>query len=606
MSTIRNDERGGQRRDRGRREEGRQRGGDDEPPTRIVVPMWRCKGTRDKACYHLNFVARQQCHLCGTRKPPAPELVEQPWNTARLPPIWNAVQAADSNRRDQGRIPGLPPSHTRHLQPPERRDPRGNGQQVRRQGRDVTQNDPPLWHLRYGTTGGASTVRATWADLTEDEVRDAGETTGCSDFEDVGRDGAQPTWAQVLSRGERRRRNKQQRGAQQKQSTNDDDNMEEDAAGDTMHVDSQALPRPPAPFVPPMLPRRLLAARHKSLDEVVQKLEAEGKSKKRLQEALRRREQAKQEAKVAGGLNEAKLTFEHLGELRKIEKFEKAVQRDEEKVAQAEQAIEEARQLHKQAEATLEASRQRLANANARRVYLANNLAAEANADTSGPVQRAVQGFKQLVQDHVPSEGWELWAQIEALLNTIAPPTTAPFDQDPALAGFDDQSSDATSVADGDDIEKIDCLIQQTDLATARADLGDLLKEQDEAVAIALRTRGSQEQARIRFEAAAAAAVETVSAPSPLPATVPAVFASPQSDSEHRFETEQPHTHIEEVGVLVAHNSFTKMRREIQSDLRAMAERTKLGLPARGRSPKAGDRPRCRSRSERARSEGAY
>ncbi len=258
----------------------------------------------------------------------------------------------------------------------------------------------------------------------------------------------------------------------------------------------------PAPFVPHVLPRGLIAARHKALSEMVERMEAGGKDPRKIEEAIKRRDKVKQEAKIAGGLTQQKLNLELLNEARRVSRFEKAVAKDQQRLEQAQAAIEEARKQHRKVAAELEATKRKLANSVARQAHLATTLAAETNADRNGGIHATVASLRQALQTTgVPPELSQLWQRLEDQLREVAPPPPPPLDHDPIFEGLG-ESDAATSVADegGAFSAEVGDLIVQSDLATAEADLRDLVKQQEAAIALAVRTNESQGKASRQFD----------------------------------------------------------------------------------------------------------
>ncbi len=263
----------------------------------------------------------------------------------------------------------------------------------------------------------------------------------------------------------------------------------------------------PEPWEPPKLPRGLIAARHHALDTRVRELEEAGAradgsgSKDRLlREAIRRRNQARGLAKSAGGLTQRKLNFELMAEATNINKFEKAVEKGRRDVEEAKEYVQEALRYQEDAERALEAAEQKLRNSQDRRAWLATNLAAETNAQRHGGVHEAFATLRLAVHTGLPLELRQKWDVLEGFFQSVAPAAAQFMADDPALRGLGGSEAGTSVAGDAVGEEDIGDLIMQSDLVTARADLADLVKQRDEAVAIAIRQGGSQEHARGRFD----------------------------------------------------------------------------------------------------------
>ncbi len=257
--------------------------------------------------------------------------------------------------------------------------------------------------------------------------------------------------------------------------------------------------RIPAPWIPPSLPRFVLAARAKALDTQLEELQAEGADPKKVEKVTRRRDRVKKEAKSAGGLTQQQLKFQLLDEGRNVAKFEASMGQAQQRIVDAQVAVDEAPKQKLEAEMDYEATKQKLANAHARSAQLAATLASETNADKHGGLHDTVSSIRQAVHASLPSEVQVLWQRLEELVRAVAPTLPSGVGGDPLLEPFTDSelaSLAPTSVVDVDDdlAGRVGDLIEQSDLATAEADLQDLLKQQAAALALAIRTNESQEQ----------------------------------------------------------------------------------------------------------------
>ncbi len=309
-------------------------------------------------------------------------------------------------------------------------------------------------------------------------------------------------------------------------------------------------PTMPAPYVPPILPRGLMAARYRALDAKVQEMSSTGADPKKVERVVRRRDQTKKEAKIAGGITQQQLNFQLLDEARNIAKYEKALVDDQLRLEQAKVDVEEAARQLQAAEQTVEATRQKLANSQARRAHLASTLAAETNADKHGGLHAAVDNFRDAVREQLPPSALHLWQQLEDLVRTVVPPMPSALVGDPLIEEVSSSDVDcdaATSVADEDGTTReVGDLILQSDLATAESDLQDLLKQQGNALALAVRTNESQGQVRRKFDSKIAEAMQRIqrtralfkrasvdAGTAPLPADSTAARAPPGPSSTH-------------------------------------------------------------------------
>ncbi len=258
-----------------------------------------------------------------------------------------------------------------------------------------------------------------------------------------------------------------------------------------------------------------MAARYKALDAKVQEMSSIGADPKKVEKIVRRRDQTKREAKIAGGLTQQQLNFQLLDEARNISKFEKALVDDQLRLEQAKADVDEAARQLQAAEQAVEATKQKLANSQARRAHLASTLAAETNADKHGGLHAAVDNFRDAVREQLPPGALHLWQQLEDLVRTVVPPVPSAFAGDPLVEEVSSSDVDcdaATSVAEEDDdtAREVGDLILQSDLATAESDLQDLLKQQSNALALAVRTNESQGQVRRKFDSKIAEAMQRI------------------------------------------------------------------------------------------------
>ncbi len=484
--------------------------------------MWKCAGSGDKTCVHLNFMGRRQCQRCSAPQPDVLQMVDQPWIPSRLPANWDAPPPSR-----QLRIPGLSPPPLRRI---EHRRPAA---------------DHHRESHRRSVTPQRRADRSAWSDLADMDDDDDTEHEA-TEGEEGGGDGGGRSWVQVVSRGERRRRKRQQRKEReqqrsQKQSENQPAHRQHrlpapgqrrdrgnDGEGDVLRPSAGGAPPPrhddemddgandethgqtvqmPEPWEPPKLPRGLIAARHHALEARVRELEGAGAKAdgdtsrdKLLREAIRRRDQARGMAKVAGGLTQRKLNFELMSEASNIVRFEKAVEKGQRDVEEAKDYVQEALQYQRDAETALEVAQQKLRNSQDRRAWLATNLAAETNAQKYGGIQEAFATLRTAVQTGFSPELRQQWELLEGFLRSVAPAATQHMDDDPALHGLEGSEANTSVAGEGHGVDEIGDLILQSDLSAARADLADLTKQQEEAVAIAIRQGGSQEHAKNRFE----------------------------------------------------------------------------------------------------------
>ncbi len=157
---------------------------------------------------------------------------------------------------------------------------------------------------------------------------------------------------------------------------------------DTAHVQ---------PFVRPKLPRKVIAARVKLLEDTVHELRLQGADASQLEPVEKSLEDARKEVKLAGGATDGGLRTAIMAEGRKLSKREAAIAREERRREQLQREVDEAIARVAKHDAELEQLRDKLEYSRERYAYLVAQQAAEGQrAPRADAVHRAFAAINEL------------------------------------------------------------------------------------------------------------------------------------------------------------------------------------------------------------------
>ncbi len=150
--------------------------------------------------------------------------------------------------------------------------------------------------------------------------------------------------------------------------SDDDGDGDDPMDADAMHVQ---------PFVRPKLPRKVIAARVKLLEDTVHELRLQGADAAQLEPVEKSLEEARRDVKLAGGSTDGGLRTAIMAEGRKLSKREAAIAREEKKREQLQREVEEAITRVSRQDAALEQLRGKLEYSRERYAFLVAQQAAE-------------------------------------------------------------------------------------------------------------------------------------------------------------------------------------------------------------------------------------
>ncbi len=226
---------------------------------------------------------------------------------------------------------------------------------------------------------------------------------------------------------------------------------DEEDVGDPM----DAEPAQVEPFVRPKLPRKVLAARVKLLEDTVHELRLQGADAAQLEPVERSLGDARKDVKLAGGSTDGGLRTAIMAEGRKLAKREAAISREEDKRKQLQQEVEEAIARVSRQEAAIDQLRGKLEYSRERYAYLVAQQAAEGQrAPRADAVHRAVAAISGL--------GDGVGEEMQGHIRTVADAVSLVFgggriDGREAFAGaWIDSESDGCEAEDDEDERDLD------------------------------------------------------------------------------------------------------------------------------------------------------
>ncbi len=171
------------------------------------------------------------------------------------------------------------------------------------------------------------------------------------------------------------------------------------------------------PFIRPKLPRKVLAARVKLLEDTVHELQLQSADASQLEPVQRSLEDARKEIKLAGGATDGGLRTAIMAEGRRLAKREAAISREEKRREQLQREVEEAVARVAKHEAEVEQLRDKLEYSRERYSYLVAQQAAEGQR---APRAEAVHKAFAAIAERSADMGHEMQCHVKLVSEAVS------------------------------------------------------------------------------------------------------------------------------------------------------------------------------------------